>query len=100
MPVILGAGPVGRCLTGCLIWLERARMFVVEGGYTLSAPRGFDVSAVLDDRVRRLQRDLEAADEAVGAVPEALRARLAGGLRNEIARKSDAINMDLRQPLQ
>ncbi|HYA50590.1 MAG TPA: hypothetical protein VEG33_05420 [Streptosporangiaceae bacterium] len=54
---------------------------------------------MLDDRVRRLQRDLEAADHAINAVPQALRARLTGGLRNEIARKSDTVNLVLSEPL-
>ena len=61
--------------------------------------RGFDVSAVLDDRVRRLQRDLEAAGEAIDAMAQALRARLTGALRNEIARKLEAIEDGLRVPL-
>jgi len=61
--------------------------------------RGFDVSAVLDDRVRRLQRDLEALGEAIDAMAQALRARLAGALRNEIARKLEAIEDGLRVPL-
>jgi hypothetical protein len=64
-----------------------------------TVPRGFDVSAVLDDRVRRLQRDLEAVGEAVNAMPQALRVRLAGALGNEIARKLEAVEDDLSKPL-
>jgi hypothetical protein len=63
------------------------------------ASRGFDVSAVLDDRVRRLQRDLEAVGQAIDAIPEGLRTRLAGALGNEIAKKLQAIEAGLSVPL-
>jgi hypothetical protein len=61
--------------------------------------RGFDVSAVLDDRVKRLQRDLEAVAKTIDAMPQALRARLAGALGNEIAKKLEAIEDGLSVPL-
>lgn len=61
--------------------------------------RGFDVSAVLEDRVRRIKRDLAAVGEAVDAIPEALRARLAGALGNEIARERQDIDGGLSVPL-
>lgn len=62
------------------------------------AARGFDVSAVLEDRVRRLQRDLEALARAIDAVPKVLHDRLAGALGNEIAKKLKAIDDGLRLP--
>jgi hypothetical protein len=64
-----------------------------------SAPRGFDVSALLEDRVQRLERDLKAARDAVDATPKTLRSRLTGGLLNEIAQVLQSIESDLATPL-
>jgi hypothetical protein len=61
--------------------------------------RGFDARTLLLDRARDKKLSLRAAIDAIEEIPEPLRGRMAGGLRNEISRAMENLDSELLDPL-